>query len=233
MVERDDDVEASVGHRFVDPALLGEALTHSSYSGEHPGARSYERLEFLGDAVLELVTTQLIFEAMPAAPEGIMTRLRASVVDEATLAGVARRWNLGPALHLGVGEERAGGAERESILSDAVEAVIAAVYLDAGFDRVRDLVARVWEPIVADRIDRETVIDSRSELQELLAKRGTQVSFGYHREGPDHAVEFTASAVVDGEVVGMGTGPSKKAAAIAAARDALDAERDRSVDPTR
>jgi ribonuclease-3 len=144
-----------------------------------------------------------------------MTRVRASVVDEATLADVARRWHLGPALRLGVGEERAGGAERDSILSDAAEAVIAAVYLDAGFERAHALIADVWRPIVAERIDRETVIDSRSELQELLARRGTQVS---------HAVVFTASAIVDGDVVGTGTGGSKKAAAIAAARHALRAE---------
>ncbi len=224
MARPDDAVEAGVGHRFSDSALLDEALTHSSYAGEHPGASSYERLEFLGDAVLELVTTQVIFDAMPEAPEGTMTRVRAAVVDEATLADVARRWHLGPALRLGIGEERAGGAERDSILSDAAEAVIAAIYLDAGFERAHALIAEVWRPIVAERIDRETVIDSRSELQELLAKRGTQVSFTYHRDGPDHAVVFTASAIVDGDVVGRGTGGSKKAAAIAAARDALQAE---------
>jgi ribonuclease III len=215
------EIEAALGHDFSDPDLLREALTHSSFAAENPGFASYERLEFLGDAVLELVTTTMIFDAMDGEPEGVMTKVRASIVDEATLANVARAWHLGAGLRLGVGEERSGGRGRDSILSDAAEAVIAAVYLDAGFDSVSGVIERVWIDLINDRLDRETVADGRSALQEALAKRGLEVTFAYDRQGPDHASVYTATAIVDGEPIGSGIGGSKKAAAIAAADDAL------------
>ena len=216
-------VEDAIGYRFEDPTLLATALTHSSFVAEHPDAESYERMEFLGDAVLGLVTTDLIYEAMDEVPEGRMTKLRASVVDEATLAGMARTWGLGPALRLGVGEDRTGGRRRASILSDGVEATIAAVFLDGGYSAAADLVARFWADLIHERASGpDEIIDSRSKLQEVLASRGLTVSFHFHRSGPDHAAVFDASAVVEGEVVGRGVGSSKKAAAIDAARDAIE-----------
>ena len=225
MSESLETIEEAVGHRFADRSVLVAALTHSSYASEHPAADSYERLEFLGDAVLELVTTQMIFEAVPDAGEGPMTKMRASMVDEPTLVEVARFWGLASGLRLGVGEDRSGGRQRSSILSDIVESVIAAVYLDGGFEVVQDIVVRAWAPILSDRLERSDIRDARSALQEKLAKSGRVLTFEFVRSGPDHAVEFAATALVDGEAVGRGVGRSKKAAAIAAASDALDRNR--------
>lgn len=214
-------VQEALGHRFSDIQLLVTALTHSSFASENPGSVSYERLEFLGDAVLELVTTALIFSDMAGEPEGAMTKVRASVVDEATLASVARSWKLDRALRLGIGEDRSGGRDRDSTLSDTAEAVIASVFLDGGFDTARRVVATTWGELISERLERESVADGRSELQEVLAKQGREVTFAYVRHGPDHAAVFTAEAMVDGVKIGVGSGGSKKAAAIAAAADAL------------
>lgn len=216
-----DAIEEAIGFRFTNRRLLLEALTHSSFTAENDGEESYERLEFLGDAVLELATTELIFTAMEGESEGPMTKVRASMVDEMTLAGVARSWNLDEAIRLGVGEERSGGRERSSILGDVVEAVLAAVHIDGGFAEAAKVVDRTWAPIVRSRLAAAHVSDSRSMLQEILAKEGRIVHFDFDRSGPDHSVLFGASAVVDGEVIGSGTGSSKKSAAIDAARDAL------------
>lgn len=216
-----DAIEEAIGFRFTNRRLLLEALTHSSFTAENDGEESYERLEFLGDAVLELATTELIFTAMEGESEGPMTKVRASMVDEMTLAGVARSWNLDEAIRLGVGEERSGGRERSSILGDVVEAVLAAVHIDGGFAEAAKVVDRTWAPIVRSRLAAAHVSDSRSMLQEILAKEGRIVHFDFDRSGPDHSVLFGASAVVDGEVIGTGTGSSKKSAAIDAARDAL------------
>jgi ribonuclease-3 len=215
-------LEDAIGHRFADPSLVTTALTHSSYAAENDDAESYERLEFLGDAVLELVATDLVFGAMPNHAEGDMTKIRASIVDETTLAALARGWGLDEAARLGVGEERSGGRDRDSILSDLVEALLAAVYLDGGYDAAHAVIRTHWMPLVEDRIALPDVSDPRSRLQETLARSGREVIFTYARSGPDHAAVFTASAIVDGDVIGEGSGGSKKTAAIAAASDALD-----------
>jgi ribonuclease-3 len=215
-------IEAAIDYRFSDTGLLLTALTHASYVAEHDGAESYERLEFLGDAVLELVTTDMIYHAMHDAPEGRMTRLRASLVDERTLARVAEAWEIAPALRLGVGEDRSGGRSRTSILSDVVEAVIAAVYLDGGLEPAAALVTRSWSDRLDERLARDHVMDPRSTLQERLAQRGETVRFDYRRSGPDHDVTFEATAIVGDRTVGTGSGGSKKSAAIDAARDALE-----------
>lgn len=215
-----DMVQRAIRYEFSDSALLTTALTHSSYASENE-ADSYERLEFLGDAVLELAITLEIFGALDDASEGRMTRIRATIVDEATLASVARRIGLPAALRLGVGEDRSGGRDRASIQSDVVESVLGAVYLDGGAQASLDVVLRLLGETVADRLASSQVSDSRSMLQEHLARKGQVVSFDYERSGPDHAVVYTATASVDGHVVGTGTGASKKTAAIDAARDAL------------
>lgn len=215
-----DMVQRAIGYHFSDSALLTTALTHSSYASENE-VDSYERLEFLGDAVLELAITLEIFGALDDASEGRMTRIRATIVDEATLASVARRIGLPAALRLGVGEDRSGGRDRASIQSDVVESVLGAVYLDGGAQASLDVVLRLLGETVADRLASSQVSDSRSMLQEHLARKGQVVSFDYERSGPDHAVVYTATASVDGHVVGTGTGASKKTAAIDAARDTL------------
>lgn len=215
-------IEHAIGHTYADHELLVEALTHSSYAAEHDEAVSYERLEFLGDAVLELATTGLVYDAMPNRPEGDMTKIRASVVDEPTLAGIARQWGLDRAARLGIGEDRSGGRDRASILSDLVEALLGALYLDAGFEVARSVIERHWSPLIDERLSLDDVSDPRSRLQEQLARHGRTVTFTFDRSGPDHAAVFTAAAEVEGTVVGRGTGGSKKAAAIDAAREALE-----------
>lgn len=213
-------VEAAIGYRFNDPELLVTALTHSSFASEND-VESYERLEFLGDAVLELATTARIFALLDDAPEGRMTRIRASVVDEATLAFVANRHGLASSIRLGVGEDRNGGRERSSIQSDVLEAIFGAVHVDGGPQAASEVVLRLLEDVIGERLAAPNVTDPRSSLQEQLAGEGRVVTFDYERTGPDHAVVYTATAMVDEKVVGTGTGASKKSAAIEAARTAL------------
>jgi ribonuclease-3 len=214
-------LERALGYNFNDVRLITAALTHTSYASEHEGAASYERLEFLGDAVLELATTEIIFSEMSDSAEGAMTKLRAAVVDEATLARVARLWLVPEAVLLGVGEERSGGRDRDSILSDVVEAVLAAVYIDGGLQAAASVVDATWRPIISERLSRPHTSDARSQLQEQLAQNGKEVTFTYTRSGPDHAAVFAATASVEGNVIAQGSGGSKKAAAIDAARIAL------------
>ncbi len=216
------DLEQRLAYRFEQPSLVCEAVTHASYTAENADAVSYERLEFLGDAVLELVATCIIYEMMPDAPEGEMTKMRASVVDETSLADVAVELGVPSVIRLGRGEDQSGGRHKRSIQSDVVEALLGAVFLDGGWQEAERVVRTVWGPMIDARNRSTDVMDARSRLQELLAGEGRVVSFAYDRSGPDHAAEFTARALVDGEVVAVGTGGSKKAAAIDAARVALE-----------
>ena len=215
-----EDVQKAIDYRFTDPDLLETALTHSSFASENE-VESYERLEFLGDAVLELAVTERIFELLGHASEGHMTRTRGSVVDEASLASVARVHGLVAAIRLGVGEDRNGGRARSSIQSDVVEAIFGAVYVDGGAASAFGVVNHLLADTVADRVATPTNADPRSGLQEQLAQVGKTVDFEYQRSGPDHAVTYSATASVDGTVIGTGSGASKKSAAIDAARSAL------------
>jgi ribonuclease-3 len=214
-------VEAAIGYCFNDPQLMATALTHSSFASEND-VESYERLEFLGDAVLELAITQKIFALLGDATEGQMTRLRAAVVDEATLGAVAREHGLQTSIRLGVGEDRNGGRNRQSIQSDVVEAILGAVYVDGGAESAFGVALHLLGEAIAVRLAAPSVADPRSSLQESLASDGRSVAFAYERTGPDHAVVYTAVATVEETVVGTGTGPSKKVAAIDAARNALN-----------
>jgi ribonuclease-3 len=214
--------EDRLGYTFSDPSLLVEALTHSSYSAEH-SAPSYERLEFLGDAVLGLMVASMIFDAHPDAPEGEMTKLRAVVVDQRSLAFVGRGLGVSEHIRVGRGEERSGGRDRDSIVSDVVEALLGAVFIDGGVEPVDRLIRTLWSPVIAERELSDGTTDPRSRLQELLATSRRTVSFTYEQSGPDHAVMFTATALVDGEAIGTGMGPSKKSAAIDAAANGLEA----------
>jgi ribonuclease-3 len=220
-VETLASLEDRLGYTFSDPSLLVESLTHTSFSAEH-ASPSYERLEFLGDAVLGLVVASMVFERFPDAPEGEMTKLRAVVVDRQSLASVGRALAVTRHIRLGRGEERSGGRDRDSIVSDVVEAILGAVYTDGGWHPADRLVRHEWGPVIDQRVSSPGTTDPRSRLQELLAKSRLTVSFLYERSGPDHAVIFVATAMVDGEAIGAGTGVSKKSAAIDAARNALE-----------
>ncbi len=220
-------LEARIGHRFADAGLLARALTHRSFAneqggGETPGSHN-ERLEFLGDAVLDLAVTHLLLERLPEAAEGELSRLRAAVVSERALAALARRLDLGRHLRLGRGEERTGGRDKPSILADAFEALVGAVYLDAGWPAAFALVrAHLQGPIdLAARGEAEP--DYKTRLQELVQQR-FRIAPRYSllsAEGPDHARTFEVELALGDTVVGRGRGASKKEAEQRAAAEAL------------
>lgn len=205
-----------LGHRFADAELLGRSLTHRSWCAEHAGFQSNERLEFLGDAVLGLVVTDEIYRRHPEAGEGQLSRIRASVVCASALAEMARELGLGEALLLGKGEDTSGGRERPSILSDAMEAVIGAVYLDGGPEAAWKLVQRLVEPRLADAVDP----DHKSRLHEYIARDDRRISYDIVEDGPEHDKVFRATVLLDGEPFGHGVGRSKKLAEQAAAEAA-------------
>ena len=216
------DFEALLGYTFRNKALLVDALTHSSYANEHrkDGASSNERLEFLGDAILGVVVAEHLYKTHPDKPEGELTKLRAELVCEGSLAEVAGRLRLGEVLRLGHGESHGGGSHRPSMLADAVEAVLAASYLDGGMDVPRDIIHRLIlqkEPKVSGNQDYKT------RFQELVQRTRDQV-IAYDltgESGPDHNKVFSVEVRLNGEVVGTGTGSSKKRAEQDAARQAI------------
>lgn len=215
-------LEEDLGHDFSTPGLLRLALTHRSVSSEDPARNDNERLEFLGDAVLQLVVTDFLYEQYPQLAEGQLAKVRAAVVSRPTLAEVARELNLGSHIELAPGEERTGGREKDSILADATEAVIGAVYLDAGLDSARSMVLEFWADRVADRAKSPGVKDYKTRLQEVLARDGHRPEYVVQGTGPDHDRHFSAVVSVDGTRLGAGEGRSKKAAEQAAASRALD-----------
>jgi ribonuclease-3 len=211
-------LEEAMGYRFQDPAMRDEALTHPSFAAEHAMAPNYERLEFLGDAVLQMAVTRYVYSAMPGAPEGDMTLVRAGVVAEPALAAMGRAWGVPDAVRLGRGETLTGGRDKESIVSD----VLGAVYLEAGFAAAEEIVLRHWAELVDDLTAEPGRRDYKTRLQEVLVAAGTDVSYVVTDTGPEHAKEFTAIAVSAGEELATGHGSSKKRAEQNAARLALD-----------
>ncbi len=209
-----------IGYRFVDWSLLGRALAHRSWCAETPGAISNERLEFLGDAVLGWAIADIVYNRYPVA-EGQLTDLRKSVVNAIALAEVAEGIALGAHVLLGRGEAAADGAAKPSILSDAFEAVLGAVYLDGGAEAAYAMVDRLVVPRMPDTADAMGQFDQKTQLQELSARlgRGAPV-YEVSSHGPDHAKTFHARVLVDDEVLGVGTGRSKKAAEQLAATEA-------------
>lgn len=218
-----------LGYCFNNTDLLRQALTHPSYLNEHRevGHDHYQRLEFLGDAVLSLCLADLLSERFPELPEGDLSRLRASLVDQPRLAELAEQAGIGEQILLGKGEERDGGRHKPSILSDILEALIGAIYRDAGFMAVRALVEQIYEPLLAQSQESTTPNDPKSELQEWLAARRQPVPVYelVEEAGPAHDRRFTVAVVLDGATIGTGEGRSKKAAQQAAAQEALHALR--------
>ena len=213
-------LEERLGHVFQNRKLLETALTHPSFGGDHH-VPHYQRLEFLGDAVLELAVSRYLYFELPEVDEGKLTRIRAALVREESLNRAAQRIGLGEFIRLSVGEERSGGRQKPSILSDVMEAVLAAVYLDAGFDEA----VRIIDMVLGEELRPEVLkdhLDAKSRLQELMQRDGRMPSYDYlSMEGPPHAPVF-AYRVMDGEQeLGRGSGTSKQNAQQAAARDAL------------
>jgi ribonuclease-3 len=221
VVSRDlDGFEVVLGYRFHDRALLNAAMLHRSYIAEHPGPDSNERLEFLGDAVLGLVVAELSFRRFGTAPEGQLSETRKRVVNATSLAEVAREYRIGEFILLGRGEDAAGGRDKQSILADACEAVIGAVYLDGGMDAAYGLIERM----IGSRLERaiDAPLEHKTALQELCSRLGRSAPiYDIASVGPDHRREFTATVIVDGERLGRGVGRSKKEAEQAAASVAV------------
>jgi ribonuclease III len=216
-----DELERLLGIRFANRGLLDRALIHRSYSFENGNVPTNERLEFLGDAVLAVVVTDEIFHAHPHAAEGRLAKLRAAAVKTGSLAHVARDVDLGRFVRLGKGEAASGGADKDSILADTLEAVIGAYYLDQGFAAAYDLVCDLFGARLEDLASRTAALDFKTSLQELTAARfETTPVYRLVDEGPDHAKTFTATVMVAGREVGSGRGRNKKEAEQRAAREA-------------
>ena len=225
-LEKLEKLEEKLNYDFHDPALLEEALCHSSYANEHrtAGLASNERLEFLGDSVLGFVSAEWLFAQHPDLPEGDLTRIRAALVCEQSLYEVARQLDLGRYLKLGRGEEAGGGRTRTSILADATEAVFAAVYLDGGIAAASALIHRCLLDAEREEEVEERRRDYKTALQERVQRQVDQV-LTYRmvgEQGPDHAKTFSAEVLLNGSPIGSGTGHSKKEAEQAAARKALE-----------
>ena len=221
--ERDDlhELQRRLGVAFVDERLLARALVHRSYAFENGGLIPNERLEFLGDAVLALVVTDEIFHLQAEAAEGRLAKIRAAAVKTGSLAEVGRELGLGEFVRLGKGEAASGGASKESILADTLEAVIGAYYLDRGFHAAYDLVQSLFAARLAHLVGSTAALDYKTSLQELSASRhGSLPVYEVTDVGPDHEKTFTATVLVDGQAVGGGQGRSKKQAEQRAAREA-------------
>ena len=219
------DLEIAIGYRFQNITLLQNALSHSSYANErwHDSLKSNERLEFLGDSILGMVTAEYLYRNFPQRPEGELTRMRADMVCERALASVAERIELGQHLLLGHGEEAGGGRNRDSILADAVESVIAACFLDGGMEAARNFINTfVLTEVPVQKLRNA---DYKTALQELVQQKKNQV-LAYvlvGESGPDHDKQFQVEVKLNGRVVGTGVGKSKKRAEQMAAQAAMEA----------
>jgi ribonuclease-3 len=227
--ERGDALMDRIGYRFKEPALLAEAMAHRSWCAEQPGRTSNERLEYLGDAVLGLVVAEHTFLTYPELSDGEMSKVRASVVSTRVLGQVATDLGIPDSLLLGRGEDLSGGRAKESILADATEAVIGAVYLDGGMVEAERLVLSLLEERISIAVGQPGVSDHKSRLQEESVRLGRGVPrYELESFGPDHARRYQATVYVAGRCLGTGEGRSKKDAEQVAARaacEALGAER--------
>jgi ribonuclease-3 len=207
----------------VEPGLLRLALTHRSYAYENGGLPTNERLEFLGDSVLGIVITETLYQSYPDWSEGRLAKLRAAVVNAGALADVARTLGLGDYLYLGRGEETTGGRDKSSILADTMEAVFGAIYLDSGIDAARAVIHALFDPLIAAAAELGAGLDWKTSLQEVAASAGLGLpDYQVTDVGPDHAKEFSATAVIGGEILGEGSGRSKKVAEQRAAAQAYE-----------
>ena len=218
------ELEEAIGYRFHNISLLQNALTHSSYANErwHNGLLSNERLEFLGDSVLGMLVAEYLYRSFPNRPEGELTRMRADMVCEGTLAAAANRIGLGKHLLLGHGEEQGGGRSRDSILADAMESIIAACFLDGGLEAALEVVRRFI--LVEVPVTKLHNADYKTQLQELVQQKKNQV-LAYvllDETGPDHDKHFAVAVTLNGAEVGRGDGRSKKRAEQEAARLAIE-----------
>lgn len=221
------NLQAALNYRFKDSQLLQNALSHSSYINENKATRgsSNERLEFLGDSIFNGIISEILYHRLDNCEEGELTKNRAAIVKESSLAECAKRLNLGDFLLLGKGEESTGGRQRRSILADAMEAVIAAIYLDGGALAARSFVQEAFSDLIDEAVSGDLYMDFKTAFQEKLQANG-DVSINYivdNEIGPDHEKTFYVKVMVGGGVMGAGAGRTKKMAEQDAAKDALKA----------
>lgn len=216
------EFEKTIGYEFKNKKLIGIALTHSSYGNER-GCEDNERLEFLGDSVLGMITGEYLYSMLPKSHEGSLTKLRASLVCEQSLFEIAKKINLPSFVLLGHGEEKNGGRNRPSVISDAFEALLAAIYLDSGLDYAREWLLALMKDAFKDAMTGKRNRDYKTELQELIQRdHSGEISYRVAAEtGPDHNKRFKMEVLLDSRVIGKATGASKKEAEQSAARMAL------------
>ena len=229
-----NNFEQLIGYKFNNPNLLERALTHSSYNKEkNTKHQDNERLEFLGDAFFDAIVSAELFKMMKGVTEGKLTKTRALVVCENSLAKSARKLGLGQYIYIGHGEEVGGGRDKDSILADAMEAVIGAIYLDGGFEPTEKFVLRYFSETIKDAAEGKLFSDYKSEVQEFIQKNGRNLAITYstvREEGPAHSKTFFVNLLYDGNVLGEGSGKSKKEAEQQAAKTALARLKRREID---
>jgi len=218
------DLQQNISYTFKEPQLLERALTHKSFANENRVPYHNERMEFLGDAVLSLIVSEHLMRTCPDSTEGDLSRLRAAVVSEPALAAIGRTLELGAYLMLGKGEEQTGGRDKDSLLADALEALIAALYLDAGKDAAEAFILRFFEDVIKRTCTARTSLDYKTALQERCQEHLKQLpEYRVVSEtGPDHQKQFDVELLVKGQAYGRGTGKSKKEAEQKAAKKALE-----------
>lgn len=216
--------EKNIGHKFANIKLLAEALCHKSYINEaSESIKSYERLEFLGDSILGVIVSNYIFDNYPDFPEGELTKLRASVVCETTLADISRKLDAGSFVLLSKGEDMTGGRDKDAMLCDVFEAVVAAIYLDSDMEGAKRFVLDNLTDVIENHAtDADVVNNYKSALQEYVQQSGGRVEYRLHSEnGPEHSREYTFGVYINGKAVAEGNGTSKKKAQQAAAKSAV------------
>ncbi len=216
------DLEAALGYDFADAELLTAALVHRSYSSENVSVPDNERLEFLGDAVLQLVVTEFLFENHSDLAEGEMAKVRAACVNRGVLADLAGALGVGVHVVMSAGEELSGGRSKPSILADAMEAILASIYLDGGLQAAREVIHLHWADLIRAKAEDPGRRDFKTRLQERVAADGLRPEYLVTGTGPDHERQFAAVVLIDGMETGRGTGRSKKEAEQAAAQAALE-----------
>ncbi len=218
------DIQKRIACRFQHPELLEQALTHKSYANENRVPYHNERMEFLGDSVLNLIVSEYLMKTCPASSEGDLSRIRAAVVSEPALAAIARELGLGAYILLGRGEEQTGGRDKDSLLANCLEALIASIYLDAGKDAAGAFVIRFFEEVLQKTCTSRSTLDYKTELQERCQER-LKLLPEYRiasESGPDHQKQFEVEVWIKGELSGRGLGKSKKEAEQRAAKEALE-----------